>query len=101
MRTKRDEDKLSSVLRIGLRPADRELIGRAVKMSGGRGELSDFGRAAILKEATAVLSISGAYPHCHAGRDGECCWPYCPQLRDGEPEATGRHCPLDHEDEEA
>lgn len=32
---------------------------------------------------------------CHAGKDGECTWPGCPQNRDGEPAATGRHCPLD------
>lgn len=41
--------------------------------------------------------------HCHANRDGECDAPTCPQLRDGEPEATGRHCPIDtwHEDEDS
>ncbi len=33
--------------------------------------------------------------HCHAARDGECFWAECPQIRDGEPRATGRHCPLD------
>lgn len=33
---------------------------------------------------------------CHAATDGECNDPErCPQLRDGEPLATGRHCPLD------
>lgn len=32
---------------------------------------------------------------CHAGMDGECFWPDCPQLRDGEPKKSGRHCPLD------
>lgn len=33
---------------------------------------------------------------CKAARsDGECWWPECPQLRDGEPEKTGRHCPID------
>jgi hypothetical protein len=32
---------------------------------------------------------------CHAGSDGDCSWSGCPQLRDGEPRATGRHCPLD------
>ena len=31
---------------------------------------------------------------CHAQRDGDCDWWLCPQLRDGEPEATGRICPL-------
>lgn len=34
-------------------------------------------------------------PGCHAGKDGECNWEGCPQLRDGEPAATGRHCPRD------
>ena len=32
---------------------------------------------------------------CHADRDGDCKHATCPQLRDGEPAATGRHCPLD------
>ena len=27
--------------------------------------------------------------------DGECTWEGCPQIRDGEPETSGRHCPLD------
>lgn len=33
---------------------------------------------------------------CHACRDGECGWVECPQLRDNESAATGRHCPYDH-----
>ena len=32
---------------------------------------------------------------CHADSDGECHHKDCPQLRDDEPKATGRHCPLD------
>lgn len=32
---------------------------------------------------------------CHSGRDGDCIWKKCPQLRDNEPEQGGRHCPLD------
>ena len=32
---------------------------------------------------------------CRAHRDGDCVWSKCPQLADKEPEATGRHCPLD------
>jgi len=32
---------------------------------------------------------------CQACDDGCCDWDGCPQVRDGEPEATGRHCPLD------
>lgn len=37
---------------------------------------------------------------CQAGRDGECRWQYCPQLRDGEPGKTGRPCPILREPEE-
>jgi hypothetical protein len=37
---------------------------------------------------------------CYAGKDGECNWPQCPQNRDGEPEKSGRHCPLDRDDDE-
>lgn len=37
---------------------------------------------------------------CAAGRDGECFHSQCPQLRDGEPVKSGRHCPLDVRDEE-
>lgn len=33
---------------------------------------------------------------CHAAADGDCIWPGCPQLRDGEPERSGRHCPYDN-----
>jgi hypothetical protein len=38
--------------------------------------------------------------YCHADTDGDCTWEGCPQLRDGEPEKTGRHCPLDFNCEE-
>ncbi len=35
-------------------------------------------------------------PKCHADRDGNCHWAEgCPQIRDGEPDKSGRHCPLD------
>jgi hypothetical protein len=37
---------------------------------------------------------------CAAGRDGECAHVRCPQLRDNEPGATGRHCPLDNNTED-
>ena len=32
---------------------------------------------------------------CAAARDGECHHKLCPQIRDREPETSGRHCPLD------
>ncbi len=37
---------------------------------------------------------------CHAARDGDCSWAHCPQIEDGEPEKSRRHCPLDGGDEE-
>lgn len=48
-----------------------------------------------------VLAARKAWPlvRCAAGRDGDCTHISCPQLRDTEPQATGRHCPLDNEDE--
>ncbi len=36
-------------------------------------------------------------PSCHAAQDGECFWEGCPQIKDGEPKKSGRHCPLDTE----
>ena len=39
---------------------------------------------------------------CHSDRDGDCNWDQCPQTIDGEPEKTGRSCPLfdwDQDDE--
>lgn len=40
-------------------------------------------------------------PRCHAQKDGDCGWADCPQERDGEPEKSGRHCPLDVRDEDS
>jgi len=38
---------------------------------------------------------------CAAHSDGDCVHKQCPQLRDGEPTKSGRHCPLDNwKDEE-
>jgi hypothetical protein len=39
--------------------------------------------------------------HCAAAMDGDCSHAQCPQRRDGEPDKTGRHCPLDCHDEYA
>lgn len=36
-------------------------------------------------------------PKCNADNDGDCEWAECPQLRDGEPKTSGRHCPYDAE----
>ncbi len=47
------------------------------------------------REAEKPDPLPERMDHCHAGRDGECNWKACPQIRDNEPTATGRHCPLD------
>jgi hypothetical protein len=33
---------------------------------------------------------------CAAAKDGECFHSMCPQIRDGEPAKSGRHCPIDN-----
>lgn len=48
--------------------------------------------------ATPVWMQDVEITSCQAGRDGDCIHPLCPQNRDGEPEKSGRHCPLDHDD---
>ncbi|HEU6454004.1 MAG TPA: hypothetical protein VN201_00915 [Roseateles sp.] len=56
-------------------------------------------RRAIVSAAAAMASATPNALHkltgCAAGKDGDCTHSQCPQLRDGEPKATGRHCPLD------
>lgn len=42
----------------------------------------------------------GALKRCAAGKDGDCIDPRCPQLRDNEPHASGRDCPLEDWDDE-
>lgn len=42
-----------------------------------------------------LKSIINYRQRCAAGSDGDCSWPDCPQMRDGEPMKSGRHCPLD------
>lgn len=48
-------------------------------------------------KAYAAAPVAALTPltRCAAGRDGECAHADCPQLRDGEPLKSGRHCPLD------
>lgn len=42
-----------------------------------------------------IRDYYGEGTDCHAGSDGDCVWKKCPQLKDGEPNKSGRHCPLD------
>jgi hypothetical protein len=52
-----------------------------------------------------AIPLPGSLPkaaliRCAADRDGDCDHSHCPQLRDNEPAASGRHCPLDTTDDE-
>ena len=48
----------------------------------------------------AATDAGAPLTRCAAGRDGECGHAQCPQLRDKEPAASGRHCPLDNHNED-
>lgn len=61
-----------------------------------RGKLSPSEVSLVKDNLSRILGSSPLSPSCHAGKDGECHWENCPQLRDGEPEQHGRHCPLPH-----
>lgn len=51
---------------------------------------------ALEMDGTRTMEDYGDRERCHASiSDGECEWSECPQLRDGEPDKTGRHCPID------
>lgn len=59
------------------------------------------GRLSVEEDKLYRLPLREDEKYCHCSRDGEVCtWYKCPQKEDGEPEKSGRHCPLDHEDEE-
>jgi hypothetical protein len=61
----------------------------------------EFNVAPVAGEGSAwvrqehVEVVPAPVEHCHADRDGDCYWEGCPQVKDGEPDKTGRHCPLD------
>jgi hypothetical protein len=64
----------------------------------GRTRLSEL----IEPTTTSAAAQAATKPlaRCSAARDGDCTHPDCPQLRDNEPRATGRHCPLDTNSDE-
>jgi hypothetical protein len=48
-----------------------------------------------LSEAEKACMSTLEHPRCRGDDEGQCAWRRCPQIRDGEPSATGRHCPYD------
>ena len=57
----------------------------------------DIGIGAVALNAAVVATAAKPLKRCAASSDGECGHAQCPQLRDNEPAATGRHCPLDND----
>jgi hypothetical protein len=57
---------------------------------------------ALVEQAAAKAASHDTRPltRCASARDGECVNLQCPQLRDGEPGKSGRHCPLDNWNED-
>lgn len=77
---------------------------RAAEVLGRKVFGADFAHAELCGRADQgvfyrLVSKSQMSPpkSCAAGKDGDCNHRGCPQTRDGEPHATGRHCPVDRE----
>lgn len=66
------------------------------------GALVDEARA-VIRRSEPKQPIPRSTPrlvYCAASQDGECSHSKCPQLRDGEPMKSGRHCPLDQQQDD-
>ncbi|CNJ56177.1 Lar family restriction alleviation protein [Yersinia mollaretii] len=80
----------------------KRLVIKAIKAAGFtvEGEATPI---VIAPAPTGVVmrpQFENPLERCAAARDGECHHKDCPQLRDNEPVATGRHCPIDNWDDE-
>lgn len=51
-------------------------------------------------DVPAPVAVVKPLTRCASDQDGDCTHAQCPQLRDGEPKATGRSCPLYNWDRE-
>ena len=49
----------------------------------------------IIQNADIVNHLRVQMGGCRSHQDGDCTWSKCPQNKDGEPNKSGRHCPLD------
>lgn len=70
-----------------------------VSQSLHRGAEQRRDRARCYLGALRDAEDDGTSPFCHAGRDGDCYWRFCPQTRDGEPARSGRNCPQRQHDD--
>jgi hypothetical protein len=55
------------------------------------------GPESLVVAGTIEEKVETEWLGCHASKDGDCSWEHCPQIQDGEPGRSGRHCPLDTE----
>lgn len=53
---------------------------------------SEYTQQCLLTQPQKVEPLESAY--CHADTKGNCNWSECPQIKDNEPERSGRVCPL-------
>lgn len=53
-----------------------------------------FAAQPLPRQPDGLLMPPRPQGRCRSASDGDCDWPGCPQLRDGEPAKTGRACPL-------
>lgn len=78
-----------------------EKIEELIRRNGEMADTRHLECRAMSVRVQVPLPLPVEYAGCHADRDGDCVWKECPQLRDGEPERSGRHCPRDNwKDEE-
>ena len=81
----------------GVLPDNTTRIADAAKVELRGKNLACWCKPGTPCHADVLLEIAN---NCQSDCDGHCEWSHCPQLRDGEPDKTGRHCPLDHRGEE-
>lgn len=87
---------VSAMIADGYEPTDKQ-IEKAVTLTHNVIRKVDRWCDAINRTPPVppVVLSTAKSERCHSHKDGDCTWPACPQLRDNEPAATGRHCPLD------
>jgi len=90
------EDIANFAMMLHQRSADPKVLARAFRSQ--RFILTPGEKDAVERALNAIPPKP--LERCAAGRDGECNHPDCPQLRDNEPAASGRHCPIDTWEEE-
>jgi RNA polymerase-binding transcription factor DksA len=91
-----DASNTATNLRAALEQVERDEYGHCLWCGAFEAHTTDCPRQLALRgegrEGPDYIEVRSSA--CHAGSDGDCDWPDCPQTRDGEPEKSGRDCPL-------